>query len=154
MRVPSGRFPFSFLLSGIPLARLYSSTGKVHTWIGTYNFWWKRCARARLLLLDTQRYCDIGICGKHGFCGLAPIVRGVCAVPTRMVPVHDPCGWSVMAGGRLYVWLCLVSIRFEAHYWTVTSLVIGIGVLWLTSLAIFLAVFILPPEAREWKWQI
>jgi len=51
-----------------------------------------------------------------------------------MVPVHDPCGWSVVAGGRLYGWLRRVSIRFEAHYWTVTSLVIGIGVLWMTSL--------------------
>eukprot|EP00756_Hemistasia_phaeocysticola_P013208 Hpha_TRINITY_DN15257_c0_g1::TRINITY_DN15257_c0_g1_i1::g.65120::m.65120 len=34
-----------FLLSGIPLARLYSSTGKVRTWAGTWVFWRKRAAR-------------------------------------------------------------------------------------------------------------
>ena len=34
-----------FLLSGIPLARLYMSTGKLETWRGTRRFWRKRCAR-------------------------------------------------------------------------------------------------------------
>jgi len=34
-----------FLLSGIPLARLYSTTKKVNTWAGSWSFWSKRAAR-------------------------------------------------------------------------------------------------------------
>ena len=34
-----------FLLSGIPLARLYTATNKVSTWNGACQFWKKRCAR-------------------------------------------------------------------------------------------------------------
>lgn len=34
-----------FLLSGIPLIRIYGATGKVSTWSGSISFWRKRCAR-------------------------------------------------------------------------------------------------------------
>lgn len=146
-----------FLLSGIPLTRLYGSTGtnKISTRRGVYDFYYKRVARLipiYYLTLALNTLVILLCVEQIGFRALLKSLLG-CAVflQSWFVSFIDVGGvlWQVAVFMFGYALFPFVSNRVTN--WNTRSLIIGIGTLWLVSLALFLAVFALPPEIREWE---
>lgn len=149
-----------FLLSGIPLARLYSTTGKVETWNGCFQFWRKRCARlmpiyylALLLNLGVVivicEQLDIGA-ALESFAGCALFLQ------SWFVSLINVGGvlWQVAVFMFGYLAFPFLSRRVAGK--SALWLHYGILLLWLASLALwFICGAIFPHRlAGWWVWHV
>jgi len=151
-----------FLLSGIPLARLYSATGKVHTWEGTQQFWRRRCARLipiyyltlvlnLLVVLFTCETIDIRA-ALRSFLGCALFLQ------SWFVSLISVGGvlWQVAVFVFGYLLYPFISCRL--HGWTNRALALVIIALWLLSVFLWLLVVICSPKAEWlqgwWIWHV
>ena len=151
-----------FLLSGIPLARMYSTTKKVHTWEGARDFWWKRFARLApmyyLTLLLNLVICAV-IIEKPDVRALATSFLGCAAFLQSWFPSLINVGgvlWQIAVFLFGYALFPLVSRRVAG--WRLAALARGILGLWAFSAALFIAALALWPAGSAqmglWVWHV
>lgn len=146
-----------FLLSGIPLARLYAT--KISTPQGCREFWIKRVARLApiyyltlalnwiLLLLWGQ---DVDIAATvSSVAGCALLLQGWWVL--RFISVGGVL-WQVAVFA--YGYAIFPAISMTIRQWRNRTILIGMGVLYLASLGLWLGVFILPSELWLMKWWV
>jgi len=144
-----------FLLSGIPLSRLYSSTNKVRTWNGTYQFWRKRCARLApiyyltlclnllVILLFSERIDTVPI--VESFFGCAFFLQ------SWFVSLIDVGGVLWQVSVFLFGYLLFPFYSHRIKEWRDISLQWGIICLWLFSAGLWVAFpYICSPAAMGW----
>lgn len=147
-----------FLLSGIPLARLYSTTRIVHSWEGSCNFWRKRFARLApiyYLSLVLNVLIILVMCKDINVAALLSSTFG-CAffLQSWFVSLINVGGvlWQIAVFVFFYAFFPFLSRRFAG--WSDGHLMGGFGAFWLFSTGLWCAVFAFPTESREWKWWI
>ena len=148
-----------FLLSGIPLARLYSN--KVQSPAGRYEFWCKRFARLvpiYYLTLMLNFVLLLALAGVHqvnlkaavaSLLGCAFLLQGWFVL--RFITIGGLL-WQVAVFAYGYALFPLVIKRVSS--WTDRSLYGGFLLLWMFSLGLWALVFFMPPEQRLQGWWI
>eukprot|EP00756_Hemistasia_phaeocysticola_P013210 Hpha_TRINITY_DN15257_c0_g1::TRINITY_DN15257_c0_g1_i3::g.65124::m.65124 len=142
-----------FILSGIPLARLYSSTGKVRTWAGTWVFWRKRAARLfpiyylTLVLSLAVLVMTVSVLDWR----VVLVTLAGCSVFLEawllsMVYLAGPL-WQVAVFVYGYVLFPFVAPRVSR--WSLGGLVCGILALWAVSTAVWIMVMTRYPDGME-----
>uniref|UniRef100_A0A0G4HYI3 Acyltransferase 3 domain-containing protein n=1 Tax=Chromera velia CCMP2878 TaxID=1169474 RepID=A0A0G4HYI3_9ALVE len=129
-----------FLLSGIPLTRLYSTTGKVETWAGSRKFWWKRFARLAPMYYITLAL-NVGICFlimvNIDFTSLMESTVGCAFMLQAWFPSLINVGgvlWQIAVFMYGYLLFPFVSLRFQR--WGVGALMCCLCLLYLLSLGL------------------
>uniref|UniRef100_A0A6U3NN02 Acyltransferase 3 domain-containing protein n=1 Tax=Ditylum brightwellii TaxID=49249 RepID=A0A6U3NN02_9STRA len=152
-----------FLLSGIPLSRLYSSrtTGKLETWKGCHHFWLKRFARLApiyyltlilnfVILFIICEQMDL-LAATTSFVGCAILMQSW--FPVSLINVGGVL-WQVAVFAFGYLLFPFLSGRI--YHWTDASLYGGILTTWLLSAALWYGFnqWIDPKGFGWWVWHV
>jgi len=138
-----------FLLSGIPLVRLYSTPKKVNDWAGTVDFWRKRAARLApmyYLTLVLNLVAVVLSVEKLDVSATLESFFGCAFLLQTWVPSFFNIGgvlWQVATFAYGYALFPFLSRRLER--WSDGVLGFGIAGLWLFSAALWAAILALCP---------
>lgn len=142
-----------FFLSGIPLVRLYSRTGKVHTWQGCFEFYkkrWARLAPIYYLTLVLNLILIFIICQQVNIHETF-ISLGGCAIFLQcwFISFIDVGGVLWQIAVFVYGYLIFPFISSKVSMWNESRLIIGIIILWLISAGLWSLVLFLFPSSSS-----